>query len=96
MINYSGLLMVSKKMNDEAEKAIVLYEIKLNKYYKTYGSFPESLDQINIYREKIFFIINPITINYLTENSINLYYNQFPFGPKHVYNLNSQSWNFEE
>lgn len=93
---YGGALAVSHKLDSEAENAVSLYVSKINKYKKSNGRYPDTLDEINIKRVKIFFILSPSAIRYIKGDVIELYYTQFPLGPKHVYNLIEKVWSFEE
>lgn len=93
---YASLLSVSEKLDAEAKTAVMSYEKKLNEHKKLNGEYPNTLDGINIKREKILIFISPIEIRYIKSDFIGLYYNQFPLGPKNVYNLSNRVWSFEE
>jgi len=96
LASYSGLSAISQKLDAEAEKTILVYEAKLKEFKTLNGKYPESLGEVKISREKLLFFINPSPILYTKNNDIELYYIQFPLGPKHVYNLSNMAWRFEE
>jgi hypothetical protein len=93
---YAGLMVISQKLDAEAENAISLYELKLNKYKVLNGKYPESLHEVNITRKNPLFLIKPSPIKYTRNEFVELYYIQFPLGPKRVYNLSNKAWRFEE
>jgi hypothetical protein len=89
-------MVISNKLDAEAEKAILLYEVKLNKYKALNGEYPKSLHEVSITREKPLFFITPSEIKYTQNDIVELYYTQFPLGPKHIYKLSNKSWSYEE
>lgn len=93
---YGSVLAISHKLDAEAENAILQYKSAISDYKIVNGRYPNSLHEIEIKRENIYPFVDPSEIKYIKGDTVELYYTQFPLGPKHVYNLKQKAWRYEE
>jgi len=97
LVSYSSLLFISHKLNIEAEQTIILLGQMSEAYKEKNEIYPTTVDDLSVKRTKILNFINPIEIQMTNEQNIfELYYIQFPLGPKHIYNINTKEWYFDE
>lgn len=96
-ITYALLLFISSNLDNQAQKNIVQYSEQISLYKSNNGDLPVSINKLNVKTTKLFKIIPANKISYrVNKDHYTLYYNQWPLGPRHLYDSKSSEWSFEE
>ncbi|WP_214000470.1 hypothetical protein [Arsukibacterium sp.] len=91
--------LVYAKLRDSASIAVAQQYIDaLENYISVKGSYPKSLDklQLSVNNKVLGFLPSNKIIYKKNENAYIIYYKQFPLGPGHVYSSQSKKWYFDE